>query len=256
MRCFAATATTCLLPSLPLAKLLTRRKPNIVYINADDLGWTDPSCQGSDFYRTPHLDKLAAQGAVFTNAYAPAANCAPSRACCMTGQYTPRHGIYTVSSSARGDAKDRKLVPTENRTELEDNRVTIAEVLKANGYATCHVGKWHLGEDPRTQGFDVNIAGCEWGSPSGGGYHSPYSYPNCEQKEKGEYLTDRLGMEAVQFISENKDRPFFLHFATHSVHTPLQGKKDLVAEYKDRPSSEAHNHPVYAAMVHSLDDNV
>ena len=86
MRCFAATATTCLLPSLPLAKLLTRRKPNIVYINADDLGWTDPSCQGSDFYRTPHLDKLAAQGAVFTNAYAPAANCAPSRACCMTGR--------------------------------------------------------------------------------------------------------------------------------------------------------------------------
>lgn len=232
------------------------RKPNIVYINADDLGWTDLACQGSKFYETPNIDKLASQSITFTNAYAPAANCAPSRACCMTGQYTPRHGIYTVGDSERGDAKERKLIPIKNTTILANEHVTIPEVLKIHGYATGHVGKWHLGPDPGTQGFDVNVAGCHWGSPSGGGYHSPYKYPNCEQREKGEYLTDRLGMEAVTFIEENKDKPFFLHFATHSVHSPLEAKMNLEEHYRNATSSKAHNNPTYAAMVHSLDENV
>ena len=238
------------------AEYRPHRQPNIIYINADDLGWTDLTFQGSEFYKTPNIDKLASQGITFTDAYAPAANCAPSRACCMTGQYTPRHGIYTVGSSERGNAKDRKLIPTKNETILDDKHVTIAEVLKASGYLTCHIGKWHLGKDPRTQGFDVNIAGCHWGSPSGGGYHSPYKYPNCIQKEKGEYLTDRLGMEAVKFIEGNKNKPFFLHFATHSVHTPIQGKANLVARYKNQSPTKAHNNPTYAAMIHSLDENV
>ena len=232
------------------------RKPNIIYINADDLGWTDLASQGSKFYQTPNIDKLTSEGMTFTDAYAPAANCAPSRACCMTGQYAPRHGIYTVNSSERGNARDRKLIPTKNKTILADTHVTIAEVLKSSGYVTCHIGKWHLGPNPTTQGFDINIAGREWGSPSGGGYHSPYKYPNCAQAKKGEYLTDRLGNEAVKFISKQKDRPFFLHFATYSVHTPVQGKADLVAKYRKEEPDKAHNNPEYAAMIHSLDENV
>jgi len=252
----AAAVASCGVSAHAVEKLVSGRKPNIVYINADDLGWADLSCQGSTYYKTPNIDKLAAQGMRFTNAYAPAANCAPSRACCMTGQYTPRHGIYTVASSTRGSAKSRKLIPTKNTTVLADRHLTMAEALKRDGYVTAHVGKWHLGPDPKTQGFDVNIAGCHWGSPSGGGYHSPYKFPNCEQKDEGEYLTDRLGMEAATFIEKNKDKPFFLHFATHSVHTPIQGKATLVAKYKDAPATKAHKNPVYAAMVHSLDENV
>ena len=244
------------LPTPAPAKISDRRMPNIIYINADDLGWTDLSCQGSSFYETPNIDKLASQSMTFTNAYAPAANCAPSRACCMTGLYPPRHGIYTVGNSDRGKAKDRKLIPTPNTTILADRFVTIAEALQGAGYVTAHVGKWHLGEDPTTQGFDVNVAGCQWGSPSGGGYHSPYAYPNCVQTKKGEYLTDRLGMEAVAFIEQNRDKPFFLHFATHTVHSPLQGKAELVAKYRHKRPSKAHHHAVYAAMVQSLDENV
>ncbi len=244
------------LPAICAAKEKPHRKPNIIYINADDLGWTDLASQGSTFYRTPNIDKLASQGITFSNAYAPAANCAPSRACCMTGLYAPRHGIYTVGSSERGNASDRKLIPTKNKTALDDHFITIAEALRAAGYVTCHIGKWHLGLDPTTQGFDINVAGCHWGSPTGGGYHSPYKYPNCEQKGKGEYLTDRLGAEAVAFIDKHKDQPFFLHFATHSVHTPIQGKADLVAMYKKEPPSKAHSNPTYAAMIHSLDENV
>ena len=143
-----------------------------------------------------------------------------------------------------------------NKKILDDDQVTIAEALKSSGYRTCHVGKWHLGKDPTTQGFDVNVAGREWGSPSGGGYRSPYQYPNCVQEKKGEYLTDRLATEALAFIEESKDQPFFMNFATYSVHSPITAKPELKAKYKDLPSSEAHNNPAYAAMIHSLDENV
>ena len=244
------------LPACNTSRDSSFRRPNIVYINADDLGWTDLSCLGSRYYETPNIDNFATQGITFTNAYAPAANCAPSRACCLTGQYTPRHGIYTVGNSDRGDSRDRKLIPVKNTITLGSEHVTIASVLKNAGYLTGHIGKWHLSPDPLLFGFDTNIAGCHWGSPSGGGYHSPYKYPNCEQDKKGEYLTDRLGMEAVKFITENKDHPFFLHFATYTVHKPLQGKTEYIEKYKVKPASKAHNNPDYAAMVQSLDENV
>lgn len=231
------------------------RRPNIVYINADDLGWTDLSVQGSTYYETPNIDRLASEGMRFTECYAPAANCAPSRACVISGQFGPRHGVYTVGTSERGATSDRMLIPVKNTVHLAEEQVTIAEALKAAGYRTAHVGKWHLGPDPRTQGFDVNIAGREWGSPRGG-YHSPYDFPNCVQKEQGEYLTDRLGEEAAAFIRENAGRPFFLHFATYSVHTPIQGKEELIKKYKEKASSAEHDNPVYAAMVQSLDEAV
>jgi len=231
-------------------------RPNIVFFFIDDMGWTDVAFMGSKFYESPNVDRLASQGMVFMSAYANGPNCAPSRASLMTGQYTPRHGIFTVGDPARGNARFRKLVPIANKTVLADEFVTIAEALKASGYTTATMGKWHLGADPTTQGFDVNIAGREWGSPSGGGYHSPYKYPNLVTSERGEHLTDRLGDEACKFIEQNKDDPFFLYLTHYAVHTPIQGKKDLIDKYKAKTPTEHHNNAAYAAMIESVDDSI
>jgi len=257
MQATALASAACLLPAcLTTAAEAPQRKPNIVYINVDDLGWTDLACQGSTFYETPNIDKLASQGITFTNAYAPAANCAPSRACCLTGQYTPRHGVYTVKNSDRGEATDRKLIPTENTLHIKDDNLTIAHALKTAGYKTCTIGKWHVSTDPLKNGFDVNIAGGSWGSPSKGGYHSPYHYPNCDNKGKGEYLTDRLTEAAISFIKENKEIPFFLYLPYYTVHSPLQAKLDKKAAFEKKKTSKAHDNPTYGAMIESLDEGV
>jgi len=244
-------ASCCLGTVAPAAE-----RPNVVFFLIDDLGWTDVSFMGSKYYETPHVDRLASQGMVFRSAYANAPNCAPSRACLMSGQYTPRHGIYTVGDSKRGNAQFRKLEPTKNTTTLADRFVTIGEALQASGYTTATMGKWHLGKDPTSQGFDVNIAGREWGSPSGGGYHSPYKYPNLVTEKPGEYLTDRLGQEACQFIETNKDKPFFLYLTHYAVHTPIQAKKSLAAKYKAKDPVGGHKNASYAAMIESMDDSI
>jgi len=131
--------------------------PNILLINVDDLGWRDVGFMGSKYYETPHLDSLSSQGVVFTNGYAAAANCAPSRASLMTGLWPTRHGIYTVGSSERGNKKDRRLVPVRTKKTLSIDFKVIPQVLKEYGYTTCHAGKWHLSDDPKTFDFDVNI---------------------------------------------------------------------------------------------------
>lgn len=231
-------------------------QPNIVYINVDDLGWTDLACQGSTYYRTPNIDRLASQGMVFSNAYAAASNCAPSRASSLTGQYTPRHGVYTVAGSNRGSASTRKLIPIANTLFIEEDNLTIAHALKAAGYKTASIGKWHISEDPRKHGFDINIAGGDWGSPVHGGYHSPFLYPNCASEETGEYLTDRLTDEAIRFITENKGGPFFLYLPFYTVHTPHQSKAEKRATYSRLADTAAHRKPTYAAMIESLDDNI
>jgi len=244
---------------VPFAVLLVfsaQAKPNIVFCFIDDLGWTDVSFMGSKYYETPHVDQLAREGMKFMDAYACAPNCAPSRACLMSGLYGPRHGVYTVGNSDRGQAKFRKLIPTKNTTELAGRFVTIAETLKSAGYVTATMGKWHLGADPTTQGFDVNIAGKHWGSPSGGGYHSPYNYPNLVTKEKGEYLTDRLGREACEFIETNKDKPFFLYLTHYAVHTPIQSKPELKAKYQKKLTTGGHKNAAYAGMIESMDDSI
>jgi arylsulfatase A-like enzyme len=230
-------------------------RPNIVYINVDDLGWTNLGYQGSRFYETPNIDRLASQAVVFSSAYAPAANCAPSRACCFTGQYAPRHGIYTVETSVRGRAAHRRLIPIETERVLPDDSLTIAEALKAGGYKTCHVGKWHLGEDARSQGFDSNVAGSLLGYPYKG-YFSPYGIPHLRERPEGEYLTDRLTDEAIRFIESHRDAPFFLHFSPYAVHTPLQAKQEKIAKYKKKAGSDRHNNPIHAAMVETLDENI
>ncbi len=234
--------------------LNAQEMPNIVYINIDDLGWTDLSCYGSTYYETPNIDRLVSMGLKFTDAYASAANCAPSRAGLMSGQYSPRHGIYTVGTSERGKSKDRKLIPVKNRTILPDSVVTIAETFKKAGYTTASIGKWHLGEDPKTQGFDINIGGTHAGHPKT--YFSPYRNKNLEDGFIGEYLTDRLTNEGISFIESNKDNPFFLYMTYYTVHTPIQGKQDLIEKYRNKPTSKYHKNVTYAAMVEAMDSNV
>ena len=230
-------------------------RTNIVLFYVDDLGWRDLGCMGSDFYETPHIDALAADGVVFTSAYANAPNCAPSRACLMSGQYTPRHGVYTVGNSTRGDVTRRRLIPTPNTKELTPESVTVAETLKAAGYVTATMGKWHLGPDPREHGFDVNVAGNRTGSPRGG-HFSPYRNPQLPNGPDGEHLTDRLTDEAVRFIEEHREQPFFLYLTHYAVHTPIQAKDDLVEKYQDKPAAGGHKNPKYAAMIDSVDQSV
>jgi len=249
-------------PALLLPLLFTfslnaeAKKTNIVFFFIDDLGWTDVGFMGSKYYETPHVDKLASEGMVFDNAYANAPNCAPSRACLMSGQYPPRHGVYTVGDPKRGNHTLRKLEPTPNATTLGDEFITMAEALGSNGYTCATMGKWHLGKDPTTQGFHINIAGREWGSPSGGGYHSPYKYPNLVNEEKGEYLTDRLAVEACEFIEDHKEKPFFLYLTHYTVHTPIQAKEELTKKYEEKPTHGGHVNAKYAAMIESMDDSI
>ncbi len=236
----------------------TPDRPNIILIVADDLGWTDLGCMGSDYYETPNIDRLAREGMTFRQAYANAANCAPSRAALMSGQYAPRTGVYTVGTSARGKAKNRKLVPTENRTELATEVVTLAETLRGAGYVSASMGKWHLGEGdecgPLAQGFDLNIAGSKAGHPKS--YHAPYRNPALEDGPDGEHLTDRMGNEAVRFVTEHADERFFLYLPFFAVHTPIQPRSDLHAHFKDKPAGERHTNAKYAGLVAGMDEAV
>ena len=250
----------CLSLTIPVS---AADKPNIVFFFIDDLGWADVNytydflnLNEKTFYETPAIDELASESMIFTDAYANAPNCAPSRACLMSGQYTPRHGIYTVGDPKRGNHKFRKLEPTPNKTVLAPDFITMAESLQSGGYVTASMGKWHLGESPTTQGFDVNVAGKEWGSPSGGGYHSPLNYPNLKISQKGVYLTDALTERAVEFIDKNQSKPFFLYLTHYAVHTPIQAKDDLTKHFESKKKTPHQKNARYAAMLKSVDESV
>ena len=234
-------------------------QPNIVLIVADDLGWKDLGCYGSQFYETPHIDTLASSGMRFRSAYSCGPNCAPTRACLMTGRYTPRHGVLTVGTSARGRARYRKLVPVENKTTLAPSFVTIAELLHGAGYATAHFGKWHLGAPgaagPREQGFDLNVGGNHSGSPRGG-YFSPFKNPQLPTVPEGTHLTDLLAREVCRFIRQQGERPFFAYVLFYAVHSPWQGKSELIEKYRSKRGSGGQSNPTYAAMIETLDDAV
>ena len=232
-------------------------QPNIIYINVDDLGWKDVGYMGSTYFETPNIDRLSKQGMVFTNGYAAASNCAPSRACLISGQNTPRHGVYTVSPSERGKAKTRKIIPTPNTDYLTDDMVTMADMFKTAGYTTGTFGKWHVTKDPLNDGFDINIGGNQRGNPGGNGYTAPYNnLPNLEEAPQGEYLTDRLTTEAINFVKTNKDQPFFLYLPFYAVHMPLMGKPELIEKYEKKGGSGGQDNPVFAAMVETVDTNV
>lgn len=235
-------------------------RTNVILILADDLGQRDLGCYGSKYYRTPNIDAFAKQGTRFTEAYAACPVCSPTRVSILTGQYPQRSGI-TDWLPGRPDRPDQKLLRPKLPDGLPLEAITLAEVLKANGYATASIGKWHLGGaglDPTKHGFDLNIAGDQTGTPRS--YFAPYrnktgTIPGLETAPDGEYLTDRLAAEAAKYIGEHKDKPFFLYLPHHAVHTPLVAKKDVVAKYKTGPAGTQGN-PTYAAMVESLDDAV
>lgn len=235
------------------------KKPNIILIVADDLGWTDLGCFGSKYYQTPNIDRLAREGMRFTSAYSCGPNCAPTRACLMSGLYTPRHGVYTVGSGARGKAKFRKLTPAANKTTLAPKYVTLAESLKGAGYVTAHFGKWHLGAPgeagPKEQGFDYNFGGNRSGSPRGG-YFSPYNNKQLPSGPQGECLTDRLSAEAVGIIEKHRRDRFFIYLPYYAVHTPIQAKPEVAAKYAARKPHGGHRNPKYAAMIETMDDGV
>lgn len=236
-----------------------QRPPNIIFFLIDDLGWKDVGFMGSRFYETPNIDRLAGQGMVFTQAYANAPNCAPSRACILTGLYPPRHGIYTVNSPARGRSRDRRLIPVENKTVLDPKFQTIAEILRKHGYTTASMGKWHLGDDPlagpQAQGFDINIGGSHYGHPPAG-YFAPFELPGLEKADQGDYLTDRLTDEALAFINRNQRKPFFLYLPHYAVHTPIQARRDLLEKYRRKRTGSGQGNPEYAAMIESVDQGI
>lgn len=218
------------------------RKPNIVLILSDDLGWKDTGFNGSDFYETPNLDKLKQESMVFNHAYVGGANCQPSRACLMSGQYTPRHGVYAVASTDRGPKNMMRMVPVPNKPYLEGENFTMAEALKAAGYATGHFGKWHLsgpaGTFPKDQGFDFTMDHKKQGT---------------DEDPKGLYS---IAKAACEFMEKNKDRPFFAYVAHHAIHGPLEARKSTLAKFKAKQPGTQHKNPLYAACIYDHDDGV
>ena len=267
-----------------------QRRPNFVFFLIDDLGRQDLGCYGSPFYETPNIDRLAAQGMRFTDAYAACPVCSPTRASIMTGKYPARLRLTNYIPGARSG----KLRSAEYFHYMKLDEVTLAEALQEGGYRTCFVGKWHLGDKPyypEKQGFDVNVAGCDAGAPPT--YFYPYkrgnrSLPGLEEGQSGEYLTDRLTDEALKLIEQNKNRPFLLYLSHYAVHIPLEAKKEMAERYRakaqrlgladqphfateeDWPKTGAgddkwrkslktrilQDHAVYAAVIESVDQSV
>jgi arylsulfatase A-like enzyme len=242
------------LPLLAFQAGRARPSPNIILCLIDDLGWTDLGCFGSDYYRTPNIDRFSAQSMKFTDAHSACTVCSPSRAGIMTGKYPARLHITDYIPGEQHPYAKLKVPDWTQHLPLEER--TMAEMLKPLGYRTQHIGKWHLGNEPfypEHQGFDGNIGGTFRGQPPS--YFSPYGIETLPDGPKGEYLTDREGNEALKFIEANRSAPFFLYLAHYAVHNPLQPKPDLLARAKSRPSGARHKNAAYAAMIESVDEN-
>jgi arylsulfatase A-like enzyme len=260
----------------PLSKEKPKPKPNIIFLLVDDLGWRDVGFMGSKYYETPNLDGLAKKSIVFTNAYAACAVCSPTRASIQTGRYPARIGV-TDWIRAKFQVRNgnltppppyvnngkRKLRTPSNPYWMEREEVTIAELLKKEGYFTCHIGKWHLGPEdyyPEKQGYDINIAGCDMGQPVN--YFDPYAnkkgidFPTLKPRKKGEYLVDRLADELINVIKTHKDKPFYINMSYYAVHTPIMGKPDLINKYEAKETLDDQKDAVYASMVESVDNAV
>lgn len=255
-----------MLSTLVLTALLApARPPNIVLFFVDDMGWMDLAVQGSDFYETPNIDRLARQGVRFTDAYAAAAVCSPSRAALLTGKTPARVGITDWIPGSR--YPHAKLSAPEFEQGLPAGETTIAEALKARGYRTFHIGKWHLGGRgswPTDHGFDVNVGGGVNGQPAS--FHYPFGHdkPNNywrvrflpDPGEPGAYLTDVLTTQAERLIEESGDRPFFLYFPYYNVHMPLEAKPHVVRRFQTKAPGALQKNATYAAMVSAVDDSV
>ena len=229
--------------------------PNVLFILVDDMGWQDLSCYGNDVFETPNLDKLAEQGMRFTDAYAACPICGPSRAAIMTGRYPSSSGFVDNFVS---ETKGGILKRAEVRSHLELEAVTLAESLKAGGYQTGFVGKWHLTNNdethlPTDQGFDVNIAGGWKGHPRDG-FFSPYKLAHLEDGPKGEYLTDRLTTEAIGVMDQfsKDDAPWLLYMSYYTVHAPFHSKPEKTKKY----AAKRAKNPKYGGMMESMDENI
>jgi arylsulfatase A-like enzyme len=265
-------------------------KPNFVFVLIDDLGWRDLSCYGSEFYETPNLDKLASESKQFTDAYASCPVCSPTRASVLTGKYPATVGITDwIDWGGSLHPCRGRLIDVPYLKQLPTKECTLAEAFHNAGYATWHVGKWHLGGEghlPQDFGFEVNIGGCQVGSPGPGGYFSPWTIPALEDVDvpEGTYLTDYLTDRAVELIGDRDGRPFFLNMWYYTVHTPIQARGEKIRKYEAKARSmgldrrktfeegdffpcEHKRHlrikrrliqsdPVYAAMIESLDENI
>ena len=264
-----------------LTPCLMAKPLNVVFILADDLGWRDLGCFGSSFYETPHLDNLAKSGTRFTQAYAACPVCSPTRSSILTGQYPARTKNTNYFGAPQPETaktnkyfNKRPLFPAPYIDYLDSKHTTLAEALKAQGYATFFAGKWHLGGEgslPKDHGFDINKGGTKGGGPySGKKYFSPYNNPNLKDGPDGEHLPDRLAAETAKFIAANKDKPFLAYLSFYSVHTPLMGRKDLIEKYEKKrkqfsvPESlfgSEHprkvrliqEHAIYGSMVEAMD---
>ena len=248
-------------------------RPNFLFFLVDDLGWADVGCNGSPFHETPHIDALAASGTRFTYGYAAASIWSPTRASIMTGRHPVRVDITDWIPGMTATGKFQKV---EDRDELALEEVTIAELLKENGYATFFAGKWHLGGEgfyPEDQGFDINIGGHDRGSPPGG-YYAPWKNPRMDAGEPGEYLTERLTEESIRFIDDRKEQesPFFLYLSYYNVHTPIQAYRKRIDHYLEKAGALEGDTPIIeelearsrgrqdnaelASMVAAVDDSV
>lgn len=251
-----------------------QQPPSFVFILVDDLGWADVKCNyPASFYDTPNIDRLAKNGIRFTQAYAAHPVCSPTRAALMTGKHPNRVSITDWIPGI--NPKDMPLLGPDDNHELALEEITIAEKLRNNGYKTCFIGKWHLGNTgyfPENQGFDINIGGHHRGSPPGG-YYSPYNNPKLSDGPEGEYLTNRLTDESIQFIQYNKENPFFLYLAFYTVHTPIQAAKNHFKKYREKREQMGFEEvpykkegdgwtklvqedPAFASMVAAMDENV
>lgn len=260
-----------------------KQKPNVVFILADDLGYFDLSCMGSDYYETPNIDRIANEGMVFTNGYAACQVCSPSRVSIMSGKFPARHGITDWIGAKTGEdwrkaGRFNKLLPPENGDHLPHEYTVLPEALKDAGYTTFFAGKWHMGGEgslPQDHGFDVNQGGFHAGGPYTGGYFSPFNNPQMEDRpeEKGMSLSMKLASETVRFIRDNKDTSFFAYLSFYAVHAPIQTTKEKWKKYRDKaaeagiadrgyemghflPIRQVQDNPVYAGLVEMMDDAV
>ena len=256
-------------------------RPNIVYILADDLGAFDLSNEGSRYYESPNIDRIANMGIKFTRGYATCQVCSPSRASILTGKYPVNHGITTYIGEHSGPAWHKKNrqdshFPADYDHALRASELTLAEVLRGAGYQTFFAGKWHLGGEgswPQDHGFTVNKGGWRVGGPGRGGFFSPYANPNLKDGPNGESLPIRLGRETAAFIEENKDKPFLAYLSFYSVHAPIQTTHPLWKKYRDKATTsglakerflfdrrlavrQVQDCPIYAGMIESMDEAV
>lgn len=246
------------------------RQPNVVFILADDLGWSDTTLFGTTkFYKTPNIERLAKRGMTFSKAYSSSPLCSPTRASILTGLSPARTGITTpnchlpkvtleAKSTATGPANHKATFP-DSVSRLDPKYYTLAEMFQDNGYATAHFGKWHLGAEPYSpleHGFDVDIP--HWQGPGpAGSYVAPWKYPDFDPQTPNEHIEDRMAEEAVKFMQQHKDEPFFLNYWMFSVHAPFDAKQDLIDKYKKSVDpNDAQRSPTYAAMIESMDDAV